>query len=86
MVGASGMVRMTCGEMIGDAESGFVFASPGGCVSLGWSVRREGWYKLRSGVYKTYKSTVQNQKQSLSKEGQKKSNAESQQPWDCCRV
>ena len=30
MVGASGMVRMTCGEMIGDAESGFVFASPGG--------------------------------------------------------
>ena len=55
-------------------------------VSLGWSVRREGWYKLRSGVYMTYKSTVQDPKQSLSKEGQKMSNTESQQPRDCCRV
>lgn len=63
MVGASGMVRMTCGDMTGDAESGFVFTSPGGCVSLGWSVRREGW-----GIRHT-KSTVQDQKQSLSKEG-----------------
>ena len=43
MVGACGMVRMNCGDMTGDAESGFVFTSPGGCVSLGWSVRREGW-------------------------------------------
>ena len=77
------MVRMTCGDTTGDAESGFVFTSPG--VS-GMECEREGRYKLRSGVYTTYKSTVQDQKQSLSKEGQKMSNTESQQPRDCCRV